>query len=383
MVVARHAGVLRNAMGVSFFEYALLAVVDRIRRMAPPHLDCCLVPSVDMRTQFIPPSQSMNSSYMTSRVLLLVVAVLASGCSRMPEAPPEWSRLVPVEGMSEPVPEHWLRDEEARIAYSLKLPSGVPKAVPFDFEEARWRAMLPGKSDVDVQYFDHLCKTEAGEWIFKTVQNVEGLYFARPQAKFSTDPLTAVTQDLLQDPFGPEMPWIQRHFFLRPDNPEDQASGYVSPPFANYKFVDQRRRPVEWQSTLPNSYVRLSGRTNVRLRDSEGRLTDHYKVAEPMRVHGIDFPSARYGLTWRGLNRQADRQLGIAGGEVLIYELRTGEVLAVRRQFLIARPRNGKTYWEVAVRCASPTSIDRTAEVEQFAFDVLQTNPTSFTGKKR
>jgi len=47
--------------------------------------------------------------------------------------PAKWTKFIPVTGQSEPVPEQWLQDPEARIANNLILPEGVPKTVPFDF----------------------------------------------------------------------------------------------------------------------------------------------------------------------------------------------------------------------------------------------------------
>ena len=42
---------------------------------------------------------------------------------------------------------------------------------------------------------------------------------------------------------------------------------------------------------------------------------------------------SRYGYTWRGITRQHDRELGIAGGELIVLDRETNEVLAVRRGF--------------------------------------------------
>ena len=41
-----------------------------------------------------------------------------------------------------------------------------------------------------------------------------------------------------------------------------------------------------------------------------------------------------YGYTWRGITRPHDRELGIVGGEQILLDLKTSEVLAVRRGFI-------------------------------------------------
>ena len=44
-------------------------------------------------------------------------------------------------------------------------------------------------------------------------------------------------------------------------------------------------------------------------------------------------PESRFGFLWRGINRPNDRELGIAGGELIVLELATFKVLGVKRGF--------------------------------------------------
>ena len=297
--------------------------------------------------------------------------------------PVKWTKFVKVEGQSEPVPEQWLQDPEAKIAYSLKLPESVPKAVPFNFLKAGWLSILPGTPNVSVQYFNHLCSSEAGEWIFKKVQNVEGFYFARPQGEPTTDTMT--------DPYGPEMPWIQRIFMVGGTSLQDHGAKYVNPPFYNYRFVEQPRRATNWQTDIREPFVRLFGYTReaVPVPGVHGKAYDKrdwysYRDKDPMQIAGIPAVSARYGYTWRGIKRDRDREHGIAGGELIIFDMQTKEVLAVRRQFLVAshNPRGaGKAMWEVAASCPQVQAHPYAGEFQQFAFDILQTIEPSKTGK--
>ena len=272
-------------------------------------------------------------------MLMLVIVALAALAlaalaqkygvgQRNKEPQVHWEHFVPVAGQPLPVPQQWLQDPEAKIAHSLKLPDSVPKPVPFDFSKAYRKSWLPGTPKQSVQYFNHLCSTEAGEWIFRKVQNVEGFYFARPQGEPTTDTMT--------DPYGPEMPWIQRFFLLRGDyEPLDQARWLIQPPLYNYRFVEQPRRNTKWQAGIQEPYVRLFGYTRGYF-VKPGQVVADWNEKTPMQVIGIPALTARYGYTWRGLRRERDREFGIAGGELLIYDLETREVLAVRRQFLIA-----------------------------------------------
>jgi hypothetical protein len=313
---------------------------------------------------------------------LLIAALLGAcatgNCANASDyTPVKWTRFVQVEGQSEPIPEQWLQDPEAKIAHSLKLPDSVPKPVPFDFSKAYRKSWLPGTPKQSVQYFNHLCSTEAGEWIFRKVQNVEGFYFARPQGEPTTDTMT--------DPYGPEMPWIQRFFLLRGDyEPLDQARWLIQPPLYNYRFVEQPRRNTKWQAGIQEPYVRLFGYTRGYF-VKPGQVVADWNEKTPMQVIGIPALTARYGYTWRGLRRERDREFGIAGGELLIYDLKTQEVLAVRRQFLIAshNPRGeGKAMWEVAGSCPQRPSDGLSTDFNKFAFDVLETIEPSTTGRK-
>jgi hypothetical protein len=289
--------------------------------------------------------------------------------------PVKWTKFVQVEGQSEPVPEQWLQDAEAKIAYSLKLPDSIPKQVPFNFTKAYWWSWLPGTPRETIQYFNHLCSTEAGQWIFKTVPKVEGFYFARPQNEPTTDVMT--------HPYGPEMPWIQRIFMISGNSLHDQGVKFVNPPFYNYRFIEQPRRETSWQKGINDPYVKLFGFTNEYF-VKPGQVVAAWNERTPMQVAGIPALTADYGYTWRGIKRAQDRENGISGGELIIYDLQTKEVLAVRRQFLIAahNPRGeGKAMWEVAASCPQVRAHPYAGEFEQFAFDILQTIEPSKTGK--
>ncbi|NJD05285.1 MAG: hypothetical protein FIA97_02165, partial [Methylococcaceae bacterium] len=89
--------------------------------------------------------------------------------------------------------------EAYNFAHSIKLPDSLPKPVPFNF--LRYWYLDHGR--VSYEYFQHLCNTEAGEYIFKTVDKVEGLYQMRPMPKR--------TEALMKDRYGFEDPadWSQ------------------------------------------------------------------------------------------------------------------------------------------------------------------------------
>jgi hypothetical protein len=99
-----------------------------------------------------------------------------------------------------------LSTEEGRFAHAIKIPNPVPADSGYK----------PGMTPE--QYFAHLCKTEAGEFIYKTVENVEGLYMMRPRKEATDYELEHLYA--LEDPYisvtghdGGETPLGARLFF--------------------------------------------------------------------------------------------------------------------------------------------------------------------------
>ena len=316
-------------------------------------------------------------------VLALIAGLWVSQASSQAYVPMKWTRFMQVAGQSEPVPEQWLYDEESRIAHSLVLPAVVPKPVPYKFEASLFGdgpGVLSSHRQRAIAYFDHLCKTEAGEWIVKTVPNVDGFYFARPRGRDKP------TSDLMADPYGPEMPWIERVFLLKSEDLMRQGAWFIEPPFSNYLFVEQPRREVSWQSSTSASFVRIFGYSVEPALDPRSLPTTSFKQKTPMQVVGIPNVTARYGYTWRGLKREQDRESGIAGGELLIYDRHTNEVIAARRQFLFSqgsRRTGEKVAWETAMRCPQLPAGLGGAEFTRFVLTVLETPEPSLLRNKK
>ena len=85
--------------------------------------------------------------------------------------------------------EDWLATPEGRYAHSIQIPNPVPA-------DSGYR---DGMSSVE--YLEHLCKSEAGEFIFKTVDDVEGIRLLRPRTPNRSD---YKFQHLyaMEDPYG-------------------------------------------------------------------------------------------------------------------------------------------------------------------------------------
>jgi hypothetical protein len=295
----------------------------------------------------------MTNKKCGAAVLILFSISLLVGCGRgNDEVPESWKHLVKTEGQHYPIPSYWLDTPEGRIAHSLVLPDAAPKPVPFDFEKAAEHRFWEKKPDVAFKYFQHLCATEAGEWIFKKVEPVEGLYFARPKNMLD------IATEYLSDPYGPEAPGIERRFQIMGESAYSRGINFVSPPFHNFSYVEEPRRDVEWQKDLVGNYIRIFGNKKRKVIDplyfgnpSAEHLWYSYVRETPMEAIGISEPTAIYAMTWRGITRPNDRRNGVSGVELIIYERATGNVILLRRSFVISGSKNGEVGWLTALSC--------------------------------
>lgn len=197
-----------------------------------------------------------------------------------------------------------LATEEGRFAHSIKIPNPVPKDGGYK----------PGMTSQE--YFDHVCKTEAGEFIFKTVEKVEGVYQLRPRSavNYESNHLYAM-EDPYGGPYGSKQPEVW----------------FVSP--GGYRFFESpdliRRQPDGLQEFIHPSYY------NPPLKDSKvARYFGHDgRKQQTMQKEYDATRKSVYGYTWRGISRPHDRELGVAGSELIVIDLGTNEVLGIHRGY--------------------------------------------------
>lgn len=246
-----------------------------------------------------------------------------------------------------------LATEEGRFAHSIKIPNPVP-------DDSGYK---PGMSTKE--YFEHLCKNEAGEFIYKTVRDVDGIMQMRPRAE-ATD---YMLQHLyaLEDPYGET---YGEEFNMGPDALKTGIQdGYVNPRYAdavkkrgyslfkpdqNYKFIE-KPIPASLQNPADGAKSLRYTRPNTDKLVFENGQYMYPRGQWPLMLEErVKEPKSRYGFTWRGITRPHDRELGVAGGELIILDLQTNEVLAVRRGYL-ASGRTldtvGGIWWLGAAAC--------------------------------
>ena len=265
---------------------------------------------------------------------LCVACVDSAG--KDPKSP--WTRFVQVDGQPEPVPEQWVATPEGKFAHSIRIPNPVPK-------DSGYRRGMTSE-----QYFEHLCRTEAGEFIFKTVENVEGFYFMRPPKR--------PTDDDLKDRYKLEAPEIERTFQLLRSIPEERADTFVNPPWALFKFVEE---PSDG-SAAKATYFRSHG---------------YRQGSSRMEIDAVTVLRSQYGLTWRGVRRPRDREHAIAGGEWIVLDLKTNKIVAVQRDYgLTGRTRNAPhgIWWLNALTCPNSSS-KHNLPIRVYTFVAKSLNP--------
>jgi len=200
------------------------------------------------------------------------------------------------------------------------------------------------------EYFKALCEAEAGEFVYKTVDEVEGFYEIRPRVEESDYALS--DRYVVEDPFGYVM-----------GNAMGSSKGtlYVQPYNGKYSFWETRGIYEKGTYKGKLGYLYTSYYRDLENIDSNARtaVIGFKKRAKGsgtviygpgiVKVKETPEVQSKYGYTWRGISRPHDRELGIAGGELLIIDLKTNEIVAVRRGFARSGYKKSQTgFWWLA-----------------------------------
>jgi hypothetical protein len=215
-------------------------------------------------------------------------------------------------------------------------PYHVGQPAPIKWPDApREQVYRSGMSPLE--YWRALCKAEAGEFIYRTVPKVTAIYQVRPRAKESE--YAYRDRYAMEDPYGymesesgtlDHVPWM----FVGPELISRKTPGlyriFETPILENDipKVRHQFFSPSLFQPVPPGKpYQRFFGQTEAR---------------KTMQLEYTAQLESRYGWTWRGIRRPHDREVGVAGGELAVVDLKTGEILGLRRGFALGALEAGK-----------------------------------------
>ncbi len=214
-----------------------------------------------------------------------------------------------------------------------------PDAPPVQWPEPPEKSVYyPGISREE--YFKALCQSEAGEFIYETVENVEGVYQIRPR-----NPERGIEMRdpyVMEDPFGFDI-------------------GEASKPGINllisgkYKFIETSSYDI-WQEKPKYVVEKYFDNPVLHKIKKENRYFNYQKKSDLyfqkfIRIQQREI-SSKYGYSWRGIKRKYDREMGIAGGELVILELSTNKILGIKRGFSYSKISNdGAVWWLASTRC--------------------------------
>jgi hypothetical protein len=221
------------------------------------------------------------------------------------------------------------------------------------------------------EYFDFLCKIEAGETIYKTVENVSGVFQMRPA--FEPTDFQYSDRYVLEDPYS-----------VTRENTLDPWESFVQPFLGRYDFLETWVSAIKDNPFVHNvndkidfkkidsQFVRFYRDINAHPNSKDNVYVNRKPIPNPKIVNGmpVNEINAHYGYTWRGLGGANLREQGIAGGEQIVVDLMNGEVLALRRSFVFSdlSARGRSVWWMGAVHC----SKQLTAPTDAFVKRVLR-----------
>lgn len=209
--------------------------------------------------------------------------------------------------------------------------------------------------------FNERCKT-AGEKIYKTVENVEGIYLM----KVRPEGTNFGNQFELDDPYGRDL----------------EGDGYIESfmrgQYSLTHIADHGQSTEKW----PHGY------TYVEAQDSKDgqryRYTGGIKVVSPMDISNPNTqralqinpnydgnsyrfeldkvpapgPSPRYGVTYDDISTNEEREYWIAGSSLKVVDLKTKEVIAERIGYMVdwaqGSQAGGRSPWLLAANNICP-----------------------------
>lgn len=188
------------------------------------------------------------------------------------------------------------------------------------------------------EYWEALCKAEGGETVNRAAKDVEGVFELRPRS-FMTD-YERVDRYVLEGAF------LSTDILSWPE-PEQSL---VQPYGGKYLYIERGGRPGGGEVTA----ISRMDPAIAKERWQTGREGRFVTIPKVLQRHSSPTYKATYAYTWRGISRERDRENGISGGEMIVVDLQSGEILGIRRGFALSgQGRSGQVSWSNALLCPS------------------------------
>lgn len=204
----------------------------------------------------------------------------------------------------------------------------------------------------DVAYVHELCAKYGGDKIYRTVDNVEGV-FQMKQRNPDQDKQWA-------DQYGMVEPWALTF------GDQSTLPVHLDINGRGYWFIEQQPefgKPVgpPYRRKFIRATNKKIGETNPYSREKDEPAYEHVAIQSPTL-------RARYGYTTEDLSTPELRKRWIGGGKLKIIDLQTNEVLAERTGYYKARGPVVKSAWAGGFNCTSPND----GHFSSFIYSVLK-----------
>lgn len=197
------------------------------------------------------------------------------------------------------------------------------------------------------------CKT-AGEKIYKTVENVEGIYLM----KLRPGEVNYGDQFKLDDPYGHDSGGDRYILnFLRGFHHQSTVEPFPgSPPRVGYHYVEAIYSKDGKRYRYTGGIKEVTHTSSI-LMGGDGKTTFKTKdfVLERVPAPG---PAPRYGVTYDDISTREERDYWIAGSSLKVIDLQTNEVIAERIGYMVdwaqGSQAGGRSPWLLAANNACP-----------------------------
>lgn len=209
--------------------------------------------------------------------------------------------------------------------------------------------------DADVAYVKELCAKQGGDKIYRTVDNVEGVFQMKAR---NPDP-----EGQWRDQYGMVDPWGMA--MGDPDSPTLLATRG-----RGYWFFEQQ--PGFGKPEGPPYRRNYLSQTGQLRRDTHPGADFKDDPALATKTIVVSMLRSRYGYYIEDLSTKEMRSRWIAGGRIKIVDLHTHEVLAERTGYFRAIGRDAKYYWSGASAFQNQRICPHDSSLHGFLFAVLK-----------
>lgn len=197
----------------------------------------------------------------------------------------------------------------------------------------------------DVAYVKELCAKYGGDKIYKTVDDVEGVFQMKAR--------NPDQDDQWADQYGMVEPWAMAF------GDRDASAIEIGTRGKGYWFKEQQ--PVFGQAEGPPFRRKVLVSTGLKVKDKYphgDNLDDPLLKIEELSVQKLH---SRYGYLTEDLTTPALRKRWIGGGKLKIIDLQSKEILAERTDFYRATGPGVKMAWSAGIGCpAGPPRLVNT-----------------------